>query len=680
VANKTLRDYVGLATESDVRAMIAIDAQSVSSDKDHFISANLLGYYVLVNTWLLLFKEFTSNAWMEVLFHLKKFGVMATIRLFDEAASKLVREGHLGVLEASNSLPLAIMQEVACVIEHRNVPHFVGKNVGSDLAATTLQLFRYPKRFSPIRADVLETTCIQGFKQNQNRLKLLQRRSHPYWLVTEVREEIQHLLPWDRIIPIVAETKIGEIEFTTGVGLDARGTLGSKLVAMKQLLPDYFIPERAFTLNAFTDVFIEEGYDEEFGPKHIAEVRAVPKSYKAARIIAMEETYRQALAKRVFSILSEYLPPNLNIHDQVRNQEYARIGSVDGSLATLDLTSASDDIQVNLIYEVFPNEMVQLMNHVRPTHYRISDTEALLHSYMTMGNALTFILETILFAGIARVACRYSGEDPEKVSVYGDDIIIPTNAAVTAWDFLSMLGFRLNEAKSYWTVRTEEEPEKVLYRESCGEEYIDGKCVSSIYFPRFAVEGSLGKNPSVSRRTRHDAYTGELTDTTVRLVQLQHRLYSVCYDAAVFLAELIQEMHPKMTRSLGYDGSVVSDIWARVARPRKVSSPYSEVVRDVRVDPHHPVTKITKTYVTFKRAQGHEEEGYSTPIPRYPKLERKADYEDLYNLYRYNRFLREGPRYSDSFLRLLGVSDPDASYDEVFGKPEIGWILSIFVR
>jgi hypothetical protein len=680
VANDTLRGYVGLATEGDVRAMIAIDAQSVSSNKDGFISANLLGYYVLVNTWLLLFKEFTSNAWMDVLFHLKKYGVMATIRLFDEAASKLVREGQLGILEAANSLPLAIMHEVACALEHRNVPHFVGKNVGSDLMATTLQLFRYPKRFSPIRTDILEASCIQAFKQNQNRLKLLQRRSHPYWLVTEVRKEVSSLLPWDRIIPIVAETKIGEIEFTTGVGLDARGNLGSKLVAMNRLLPEYFIPERAFRLNAFTDVFVEEGYDPEFGPKHVAEVRAVPKSYKAARIIAMEETYRQALAKRVFSIISEYLPSNLDIHDQTRNQRYARIGSIDGRFATLDLTSASDDIQVNLVYEVFPYELVRLMNCVRPTHYRISDTEALLHSYMTMGNALTFILETILFAGIARVACRYAGEDPESVSVYGDDIIVPTKAAETTRDFLNMLGFRLNEAKSYWTVQNEDEPEKVLYRESCGEEYIDGRCVSSVYFPRFAVEGSLGKAPTVSKRTRHDAYTGELTDTTVRLVQLQHRLYSICYDAAVFLAELIQEMHPKMTRSLGYEGSVVSDLWARVARPKRVSSPYNEVVRTVREDPRHPVTKLTKTYVTFKRIQGHEEEGYSTPIPRYPKLEQKADYAYLYDLYRYNRFLREGPRYSEPLLKLLGISDPDASYDEVFGKPEIGWILSIFVR
>jgi hypothetical protein len=670
VAKNTLRDYVGLATEGDVRAMIAIDSQSVSTKKE-FLNANLLGFYILVNTWLLLFKEYTTHVWMDVLVYMKKHGVLSTIRLFDEASSKLIREGRLGVLEASNSLPIAVMQEVAAVIEHRNVPMFVGKEVGSDLMATVLQLFRYPKRFSPLHTDLLEASCIQAFKQNQNRLKLLQRRSHPTWLVAEVREEINKLLPWDRIIPIVAETKICDIEFTNGVGLDSRATLGSKLLAMSKILPDYFIRERAQRLNAFTDVFIEEGYDDEFGPMHIAEVRAVPKSYKASRIIAMEETYRQALAKRVFSIVSEYLPENLDIHDQSRNQRYALEGSLKGDLATLDLTSASDDIQVNLVYEVFPGPFVDLLNKVRPTHYRIHDTLGLLHSYMTMGNAMTFVLETILFAGIARAACRHTGDDPNAVSVYGDDIIVPVMAAETTRDFLGMLGFRLNESKSYWEGK---------YRESCGEEYYDGTCVSSIYFPRFAVEGSLGSTPSVSKRTRHDAYNGETTDTTVRMVQLQHRLFMVSDSAARFLAELIQELHPKMTRSLGYDGSVVPDLWSHVARPRKASSPYAEVIQTESLDPCHLVTKLTKTSVSFRRIQGPEEEGYSTPIPKYPKLKEDEESRRIYDIYRYNRFLQEGPRYADPLLKLLRISDPDASYDEVFGKPEIGWILSIFVR
>jgi hypothetical protein len=288
-----------------------------------------------------------------------------------------------------------------------------------------------------------------------------------------------------------------------------------------------------------------------------------------------------------------------------------------------------------------------------------------------MGNALTFILETIAFAAIVRVACRWCNEDPERVSVYGDDIIVPTLAAETARDFLTMLGFRLNESKSFWEGK---------YRESCGEEYWDGVCVSSIYFPRFAVEGQLGKSPSVSKRTRHDAYTGEVTDTTVRLVQLQHRLFRVSDSAARFLAELIQELHPKMTRSLGYDGSEVPDLWSHVARPRRASSPYAEVVSTFTPYSYPKGTTKGIRHITFKRVQGPEEEGYSVPIPQYPKLKRDEQAEKVYDEYRYLRFLKDGPNYSDDLSRLLHVSDPDSSYDEVFGKPEIRWITSIFVK
>lgn len=666
--SKLLRDSIGLVPEKDLNSIMEKDAQAVALDVNVYKERNSLAYYVLINTWLLMIREYTIHTWDDVRDLIYRSGLLPVIGLFDEAASKLVSEGQLSVLCAADSLPISILNEVDASIHKRIILKDPSKEVGVDTMATALQLFRYPKRFSPLAADKLRDNSLSEFKQNQNRLKLLQRREHPWWLISMVRREIGDLLPWSVIIDEIAEMKLCDIEFTNGVGVDSRAPLGSKLQAMLDVLPDFFSRSSFENLRVFKDVEVNDGWTTATWPKHVVEVRAVPKSYKKARIIAMEETYRQAVAKRVFTIVSRYLPANLDIHDQSRNQRYAKEGSITGSLATLDLTSASDDIQVNLVYEVYPVNFVDLLDFVRPTHYRIRGSEAILHSYMTMGNSMTFVLETILFAAIARVACRLSGSDPSRVSVYGDDIVVPSESAETSRDLLTMLGFRLNESKSYWSGS---------YRESCGEEYFGGICVSSYYYPRFAVEGQLGPKPSVSKRTLLDAYTGEVSDAVSRLVSLQHRLSAICEDGSRFLAEVIQEMSPKMTRSLGFDGSTTSDIWARVARPAVVSSPYAVIEEYDKLD---PTLGRTSKALRFKRTQGHDEEAYSTPIPIFPKLEEKPERRKLYDIYRYNKFLKDGPRYKDPLSRLLRVSEPDASYDEVFGSAEIKWFFSIFTR
>jgi len=666
--SKILRDSIGLVPEKDLFSIMEKDAQAVALNVDMYKERNLLAYYVLVNTWLLLIKEYTIHAWDDVRDLIYKTGLISVIGLFDEAASKLVAEGQLSILCAADSLPISILNEVDASIHKKIILKDPSKEVGVDTMATALQLFRYPKRFSPLAADKLRDNSLAEFKQNQNRLKLLQRREHPWWLISMVRKEISNLLPWPVIVDEITKMKLCDIEFTNGVGVDSRAPLGSKLQAMQNVLPAFFIRPLYENLRVFRDVEVNEGWTTDTWPRHVVDVRAVPKSYKKARIIAMEETYRQAVAKRVFTIMSRYLPTNLDIHDQSRNQRFAEEGSVNETLATLDLTSASDDIQVNLIHEIFPADFVDLMRVVRPTHYRIQGTEAILHSYMTMGNSMTFILETLIFAAIVRVACKVSGANPDLVSVYGDDIIVPVQGAETSRDFLSMLGFRLNESKSFW---------EGAYRESCGEEYYNGICVSSYYYPRFAVEGQLGSKPAVSKRTLLDAYTGEVTDTVTRLVALQHKLFSICEDGSRFLAEVIQDLCPKMTRSLGFFGSQTSDIWTRVARPAKVSSPYAIIEEFDKFD---PTLGRSNKALRFKRIQGHDEEGYSTPIPVFPKLDEKADRKELYDLYRYNKFLKDGPRYKDQLSELLRVSEPDASYDEVFGSAEIRWFFSIFTR
>jgi hypothetical protein len=392
----------------------------------------------------------------------------------------------------------------------------------------------------------------------------------------------------------------------------------------------------------------------------------------------MEQTYRQALAKRVFSIVSRYLPENLNIHDQVRNQELARQASITGDLATIDLSHASDDIQCNTVAELYPQDFVSYLELIRPTHFKVDGKVRLLHSYMTMGNAMTFVLETILFAAITRAAVRSVCPDRiDQVSVYGDDIICPTAAVETVMEYLEHYGFQVNREKSFYSGS---------YRESCGEEFLNGVCLTTYYFPRFAVQGTLGQSCKLAETVRRDSYTEELSDTSTRLIALQHRLILVCPAAARLVEEVVRESLPKMTMSLVGEDS--QDLWGYDVSTVRRKLPYYTLqpkIRTVVYDnkdlsrmfgrPFKPIElEINEGYVWKRVDEIHEEEVHLKP---HAVFELKGNVSDsdrtLYDRYRYNKFLVHGPRYEDPLLELLNVSSRDTSIDEVFGFPKMKW-------
>jgi hypothetical protein len=92
-----------------------------------------------------------------------------------------------------------------------------------------------------------------------------------------------------------------------------------------------------------------------------------------------------------------------------------------------------------------------------------------------MGNAYTFELETMIFMALASACTELSGSDKRFVSVYGDDIVVPS----PAWDLLrrtlSRCGFVPNEKKTFVSGP---------FRESCGKHYYNGADVSPFYIRR----------------------------------------------------------------------------------------------------------------------------------------------------------------------------------------------------
>lgn len=219
-------------------------------------------------------------------------------------------------------------------------------------------------------------------------------------------------------------------------------------------------------------------------------VISVPKTAKTPRIIAIEPTalqyVQQGVARSwVASMESkDLIAPLIGFTDQEPNRALALKGSLDGSLATLDLSEASDRVS-NL-------HVMQLLRHWPETSRAVQACRSMkadvrghgvipLSKYASMGSGTTFPVEAMLFLCIVVSSIAVSRRVPitdrfikslhGRVRVYGDDIIVPRDYAESVTADLETFGLKVNRNKSFWTG---------LFRESCGGDYYAGESVKPI--------------------------------------------------------------------------------------------------------------------------------------------------------------------------------------------------------
>jgi hypothetical protein len=227
-------------------------------------------------------------------------------------------------------------------------------------------------------------------------------------------------------------------------------------------------------------------------PEHEKPVRviAVPKTLKTPRIIAIEPTCmqytQQALAHPIMAALesSSLLGGMIGFTDQGPNRDLARVGSLDGSLATLDLSEASDRVH-NQLVQILTSGYTHLSDAVQACRSLRADVPnhgiIPLVKFASMGSALCFPMEamvftTIVFMGIERAhgtkfhehsVRKYHG----KVRVFGDEIIVPKEYARSVSECLELFGLKVNRHKSFWNGN---------FRESCGKDYYAGRDVTTV--------------------------------------------------------------------------------------------------------------------------------------------------------------------------------------------------------
>ena len=206
-------------------------------------------------------------------------------------------------------------------------------------------------------------------------------------------------------------------------------------------------------------------------------VVTVPKSAKIDRVIAVEPGINLWFQKSIGEMIGRrLLRRGIDLRYQSRNQRLARVGSKTNSLATIDLSSASDSVAREVVREVLPPRWYFLLDSCR-SHFGTQSGKLIKwEKFSSMGNGFTFQLESLLFYAIAVCCCEHLNiprlQILSEVSVYGDDIVIPSSCFEMFSEAMTFYGFRINGSKSF-----SDSP----FRESCGAHYFSGFDVKPVY-------------------------------------------------------------------------------------------------------------------------------------------------------------------------------------------------------
>jgi len=221
----------------------------------------------------------------------------------------------------------------------------------------------------------------------------------------------------------------------------------------------------------------------------------VDKTTDKRRFICVEPTGNMFLQQGLMHMMYErlasvgiVLPELPDLH-----KWKSKLASISGSDATIDWSSASDCVSIEVLRWLLPPAWFRMVMDLRCDSTTIQGVNEKLHMISSMGNATTFPLETLVFwtLGIATVLDKEGSRSlfPEwdqlkTVSVFGDDCILPTRYASKFIEVCESVGFILNKEKSFI------DPTR-KFRESCGGDYLSGYDIRPFYL----------KSPTSNRRS-----------------------------------------------------------------------------------------------------------------------------------------------------------------------------------
>ncbi len=224
----------------------------------------------------------------------------------------------------------------------------------------------------------------------------------------------------------------------------------------------------------------------------------VAKTQEKPRLIASEPTANQFIQGGIRKFLrkmieSGVLQSSIAISDQSLSRDLALLASMDNSIATVDLSNASDRLSTWTVERVF-RKAPRLLEGLAASRsqYIVDDRYtkqyAMLRKYAPQGNATVFPLQSIVYCCFAIAASIWSSpglqsrsdaqlwrsikEVSHMVRVFGDDIILPNTALPALSSLLELCQLSVNGAKSHFGGR---------FAESCGMDAFMGTDVTPVY-------------------------------------------------------------------------------------------------------------------------------------------------------------------------------------------------------
>lgn len=213
----------------------------------------------------------------------------------------------------------------------------------------------------------------------------------------------------------------------------------------------------------------EEGFTFERGNVIVT----VPKNAKTDRVIAIEPGMNLWFQKAIGSMIRKRMARfGVDLNSQDKNQQFAHEGAFLGHLATVDFRSASDSISLAVVRELIPAHWLKLMELTRSVVGVNKKQVIRWEKFSSMGNGFTWELESLVFYAAALAVCDYNRLSSADVSVFGDDVIIPSELFTSYSSFCAYLGFLVNPKKSF---------SSGCFRESCGAHYFEALDCKPLY-------------------------------------------------------------------------------------------------------------------------------------------------------------------------------------------------------
>ena len=321
------------------------------------------------------------------------------------------------------------------------------------------------------------------------------------------------------------------------------------------------------------EAFLENSIPTLYPPieESASKLIAVPKTQKGPRLIASEPVGNQWMQQGVAEALRSRvavttLGNSIDFFNQEPSRNAALEASRDGSMATIDLSSASDRLSTWLVQRVFRSNLrlLTLLQCTRTRYLRNPDFDVgpkliELRKYASMGSALTFPVQSVVFASLAigygvAVTGRSIRDISGSVRVFGDDIIIPKEWVDGFSSMLEKLYLKVNRSKTFF---------RGFFRESCGMDAWRGHDVTPGYL----------RQPSSALHTREalgylDVINNfflkgywRLSKYLERTARWSSKLYTVnCRSRAFGLATFCNGLSPALLGRVRWDDKLHYDV------------------------------------------------------------------------------------------------------------------------